>query len=113
MNSIPDSEVKNLAVGDIFYECEMFMNVEARVTEAPVPAGEMDGRQQWRWKAENTQTGQSISYLLTEGLSHYGPRLYRTPQYARVVDGKPVFSLVGAECPPDPADREAAKRGEG
>lgn len=96
MASILDEEVPHLSVGDVFYECEMFMNIEARVTEAPVSAGEVDGLKQWRWKAENTQTGEVIDYLLTERLSHYGPRLYREPQYATIIDGKPVFKLVGA-----------------
>lgn len=97
MSSIPDSEIKNLAVGEVFYECEMFMNVEARVTEAPTPAGEMEGRQQWRWKAVNTQNGKEIDYLLTEGFSHYGPRLYRKPQYVRFVNGEISVPLVGAD----------------
>jgi hypothetical protein len=95
MHKIPDHEIKNLAVGDVFYECEMFMNVEAKVTEAPTPAGELDGKQQWRWKAENTKTGATIDYLLTEGASHYGPFLYREPQYVRVKDGNVTFPLLG------------------
>lgn len=95
MDSIRDNEIQHLAVGDIIYECEMFMNVEACVLT--VPTCDMSGgRKQWRWKAENTQNGAPIDYLLTEGLSHYGPRLYRKPQYAKIVEGKPVFMLVGA-----------------
>ncbi|MDW9528115.1 hypothetical protein GOB39_00540 [Sinorhizobium meliloti] len=105
MSSIPDAEIKNLAVGEVFYECEMFMNVEARVTEAPTPAGEMEGRPQWRWKAVNTQNGKEIDYLLTEGFSHYGPRLYRRPQYARLVDGKPEFPLLGSSLPLNARER--------
>jgi hypothetical protein len=96
MTSIRDEEIQHLAVGDIIYECEMFQNVEARVVELPSLAVDDDGRKQWRWKAVNTQNGQQIDYLLTEGLSHYGPRLYREPQYARLSDGKPIFKLVGA-----------------
>lgn len=96
MASIRDDEIQNLAVGDIFYECEMFANIEAEVIEAPVSADGFEGRKQWRWKARNTQNGEVIDYLLTEGLSHYGPRLYREPQYARFVDGNLVFDLMGA-----------------
>lgn len=98
MHKIPDHEIKNLAVGDVFYECEMFMNVEAKVTEAPVSSEGFEGRKQWRWKAVNTQNGEPISYLMTEGLSHYGPYIYSQPQYASVgADGEPVFSLLGAK----------------
>jgi len=96
MTTIRDEEIQHLSVGDVIYECEMFMNVEARVTEVPTCVVGQDGRKQWRWKAENTQNGSLIDYLLTEGLSHYGPRLYRNPQYAKIVEGKPVFKLVGA-----------------
>lgn len=91
-------EIQKLAVGDVFYECEMFMNVEARVTEAPTSStSEPGGHTQWRWKAENTQNGEEINYLLTERMSHYGPYIYREPQYARIVDGQPVFPLLGGQ----------------
>ncbi|UDF29319.1 UNVERIFIED_ORG: hypothetical protein LHK14_17670 [Roseateles sp. XES5] len=96
MTNIRDNEIEHLAVGDIIYECEMFMNAEVRVTEVPTCTVTDEGWKQWRWKAENTQDGSIVDYLLTEGLSHYGPRLYREPQYAKIVDGKPVFPLVGA-----------------
>lgn len=97
--AISVAEVKALSVGDVFYECEMGMNIEARVTEAPKISGDFEGRNQWSWKAENTQSGDVISYLLTDGLSHYGPYIYREPQYARVVSGEMVFPLVGAPSP--------------
>lgn len=95
--SIRDSEIPALRIGDVFYECEMGMNIEARVTSEPVETGELDGKRQWRWTAENTQNGKVINYLLTEGMSHYGPRLYRIPQYCRMVDGEMTFPLLGAE----------------
>jgi len=95
MTSIRDEEIQHLAIGDIIYECEMFANIEVRVLTVPT-CSVFDGRKQWRWKAENTQNGDQIDYLLTEGLSHYGPRLYRNPQYARIIDGQPVFRLEGA-----------------
>lgn len=93
--TIPDTEIKGLEIGDVIYECEMFHNVEARVTSKPVLSGTLDGRNQWKWEAENTQNGEKISYLLTEGLPHYGPRLYRSPQYCRTVNGEMAFPLYG------------------
>jgi hypothetical protein len=97
MTRIRDDEIRHLSIGDIIYECEQFMNLEARIIEAPTFGTGSDGRKQWRWTAENTQNGALVHFLLTEGLSHYGPHLYREPQYAKIVEGKPVFRLVGAE----------------
>lgn len=100
MASIRDEDLDKFEIGDVFYECEMGMNIEARFTSKPVSHVEQmhDGpRTQWTWTAENTQNGQVINYLLTEGLSHYGPRLYTQPEYVRVGrDGEWSFPLVGA-----------------
>jgi hypothetical protein len=94
--NISDKDIPSLKVGDVIYECEAGMNIEARVTEAPTETGYVDGRKQWQWKAVNTQCGEEINYLLTEGLSHYGPRLYRNPQYCRFSEGEMTFPLFGA-----------------
>lgn len=100
MTSIRDEDIMSLKVGDVIYECEGGMNLEARVTEAPTEAEGFEGRKKWAWTAINTQTGEEISYLLTEGLSHYGPRLYRQPQYCRFVNGEMDFPLLGAVSDP-------------
>lgn len=92
-----DDEIPNLKVGDVIYECEYATNIEVRLLTAPVEAGKSyEGRRQWQWKAENTQNGQVIDYLLTEGLSHYGPRLYRQPEYVRFLgSGRISIPLIG------------------
>jgi hypothetical protein len=95
MSSICDNEIPHFKIGDVFYECEAGINIEARVTEPPVEGAGFEGKRQWRWKAVNTQNGQEIDYLITEGLSHYGPRLYRSPQYCGYVGGEIVFPLLG------------------
>jgi hypothetical protein len=83
--------------GDIFYECEMGMNIRARVLTAPTVTGdEVNGKRILRWEAENTETREPISYMLTEGLDHYGPRIYDQPQYARWNGDRLEFPLVGA-----------------
>lgn len=92
---IGDEEVGSLRTGDIFYECESGLNIEAEVISAPVRSESRSGLTQWRWVAKNTQTGEEIKYLLTEGLSYCGPRLYRSPQYARICNGELVFPLLG------------------
>lgn len=86
----------NLKIGDLFYECEGGMNIEAKVTEAVTEHEGFEGRKQWKWKAVNTQNGEEIDYLLTDGLSHYGPRIYGQPQYCHVKDGEFTFPLYGA-----------------
>ena len=97
MATIRDTEIMSLAVGDIIYECEMGMNLEARVTTAPIEEEGFEGRKKWSWTAKNTQNGQEINYLITEGMSHYGPRLYREPQYCGFANGEITFPLVGAQ----------------
>lgn len=94
--SIPDSEIHSLKIGDVIYECERGKNIEIRILSAPVEDVESENRRAWEWTAENTQNGQVIAYRLTEGLSHYGPRLYREPQYAHFKSGEMSFPLVGA-----------------
>lgn len=95
--SILDKDIPSLKVGDVIYECGAGMNIEVRVTEQPTETNDgPDGRKRWRWNAVNTQSGQEINYLLTEGLSHYGPRLYRSPQYCKFSNGEMFFPLLGA-----------------
>lgn len=95
MQKIQDTNPATFKVGDIFYECQSGANIEARVIEAPKKLVTGDGQTQWSWAAENTQNGERIDYLMTEGLPHYGPRLYREPQYCRFHNGELVFPLLG------------------
>jgi hypothetical protein len=89
-------EIAAFKVGDVFYECEAGMNIEARCTSAPVESKmESEDRRQLSWSAENTQTGEAISYLVTDGLMHYGPHIYSQPEYGRIVDGAWVTPLLG------------------
>ena len=86
-----------LRPGDVFYECESGMNIRARVTTLPLVGDDgYEGRRVLRWEAENTESGEPISYMLTEGLDHYGPRIYDAPQYARAKGGEWEYPLVGA-----------------
>jgi len=95
--SIPEQEIVNLNIGDIIYECQYGENIEVRLTSNPVESPGFDDHKQWSWTAENTQNGEVINYLVTENLSHYGPRLYRTPQYCRIVNGVAQYKLYGAK----------------
>ena len=85
-----------LNVGDIFYECQSGMNIEAKVVTQPTSENiDISGKEriQWKWLAVNTTTKEEIDYCLTEGLEHYGPRLYSEPQYVYVKDGNFEFKL--------------------
>lgn len=96
MASIPDTEVKNLKKGDIVYECQYGQNIRTMLVSAPEGAVGVDEKPAWKWQAVNTVTGEEIEYMLTEGFSHYGPRLYNAPQYATLRAGEdPFFELVG------------------
>lgn len=92
MGDLRFDDVAALKPGDVFYECEMGVNIRARVTTAPMLGESYEGRKTLSWKAENTENGNLIDYMLTEGLGHYGPRLYTAPQYCKL-----IFPLV--PCP--------------
>lgn len=90
---------QSIKPGDLFYECASGMNIEA-VAVSPVVESKSNfdkDRKQWSWTARNTQTGDLINYLQTEGLEHYGPRLYSSPQYVRLMDKDFPAPLLGGE----------------
>lgn len=91
--TIATDEIEAFKIGDVFYECEAGVNIEARVTSKPIVGEGHEGRKTLSWEAVNTQNDEPISYFLTDGLGHYGPRIYRQPQYGRIVDGVWVTSL--------------------
>lgn len=82
----------DLQVGDIVYSCPQGQNIEIVITTAPYVDGEFDGRPKWRWQAK-LRSGEIVGYLLTEGLEHYGPRIYRGPQYVSLKDGAWHFEI--------------------
>jgi len=89
-------KLAQMKVGDVFFECEYGANIRARVTEAPVASNDgVDGKRVLRWKAENTENSEPIDYMLTEGLDHYGPRIYSEAQYGYLKDGEWITPLLG------------------
>src|SRR5438128_990324 len=93
-------KLSKMKIGDVFYECEMGLNIRSRVMSEPVVSNDgYEGRRVLRWAAENTEDGSSVDYMLTEGLDHYGPRIYDAPQYGYVKDGEWTVRLVGEEQP--------------
>jgi hypothetical protein len=69
--------VNKIKVGDIHYEYDMGLEMEFEVLTKPVRSDEG----QWTWKAKNTTDGKEVSFLVTEGFSHYAPNLYDCQAY--------------------------------
>lgn len=95
-------DICKLKVGEVFFECEYGMNLRARVTEAPTVGtvtfqNETKERRTVKFEAVNTETNNTISYLVTEGMGAYGPRLYTHPQYGYVKDNAFRMPLLGGE----------------
>ena len=63
---------RNHSVGPVFYEVAL--------TEPTVETTSIDGKEckQFKWIARNTETGEIIDYLITEGVEHYGPTLFQS-----------------------------------
>lgn len=63
--------------GDVLFEEGPGLSLQVKVLTEPEKKGD-----QWTFEGE-TSFG-VISYLMTEGLSHYGPRLSREPTHFAV-----------------------------
>lgn len=75
---------ENLNVGDIFYECYNGMNVKLKVIRKPeFITSVVNGKRKWSWVAI-TLDGEVIDYSITEGLEHYGPKIYSIPMYGYI-----------------------------
>lgn len=72
-------------VGSVFWECNHYMgSVKFTVSHKPISQQFKIGDRtytQWIWKAVNEQGGEH-DFVLTDGLEHYGPSLYREPVYS-------------------------------
>lgn len=69
--------VEDIKVGDIHYEYDYGVQLKVQVVTAPVK-----NRDQWSWKSKQVSNGTPIDYLITEGMSHYAPKLYDYEAYA-------------------------------
>jgi len=68
--------LEDIKVGDIHYEFEYEVGIKCEVVTKPERTRRADGVFVWEWESKNVNTGQPISYYITEGYSHYGPNLY-------------------------------------
>lgn len=89
-------DIAAFKVGDVAFECESGTNLRFSVETEPVVTNDgYEGRRQVAFVGKNTVTGETIQYRLTDGLMHYGPRLYREAQYVTVRGGEITYDLVG------------------
>ena len=74
-DEINESGIMNLKIDDVFYEIEYGMKLELTVCEEP-KVQHSDEFSHIVWKAKSS-TGEVIPYMVTKGMLHYGPRIYR------------------------------------
>lgn len=95
MKKFTNDQIKDMKVGQIFYECGYGTNLEAKVLTAPVVEDVKDGKGNIKWQAECTQTGRIIDYAVNESMTAYGLNLHEKPQYVQVVDGEVTYPRMG------------------
>jgi hypothetical protein len=91
-------EIANMHVGEVFYECQSGVNIVAMCITRPVVTSEAD-RRVVQFQARNLVSHDEIGYMVTEGLMHYGPRLYTRPEYVHVVSPSEVEIKYFGERP--------------
>jgi len=69
--------VENIKIGDIHYEYHYNIGIKVEVISKPIK-----NDNKWSWQSKQISTGEIINYLVTEGLSHYGPNLYDYEAYS-------------------------------
>lgn len=68
-------DLKDLKAGDVVWECQGGHNIKMTIKEDAIDDGE-------GYSATGvTVNGSEILLYYSYGCSHYGPRLYETPQY--------------------------------
>lgn len=75
--------VENIKVGDIHYEYGCGHCIESTVKTLPMPNIQDDGIL-WQWHSE-TADGTIIDYAVHSKCSHYGPNLYDTDVYCKIM----------------------------
>jgi hypothetical protein len=86
MTSFSYKQLKTIQVGDTLFDCSGGSNIEFSVTEGPTEtfSPELDSNQ-LRWKGVKPD-GAEMNFLITETLTHYGPRIYNHKAYTEPED---------------------------
>jgi len=86
--SMSYKELKLISVGQTLFNCESGRNIEFSVTEAPSEKfnDSLDSNQ-LIWKGIDPD-GEEMKFLITETLTHYGPKIYTHKAYTEPNDFK-------------------------
>ncbi len=88
MTSFSYKKLKTIQIGDTLFDCSGGINLEFSVTEGPNETfSESLDSNQLRWKGIDPD-GEEVSFLITETLTHYGPRIYTHRAYTEPGDFK-------------------------
>lgn len=92
--SLRYEELKNMKVGEVFYESSSMCNIKFTVIEEPKETFDGEYHQvEWVGRVNDVHYG-DVDYLVTKEAMHYGPSIYKFPAYAGVpnygFDGNPI-----------------------
>ncbi|RLC46744.1 MAG: hypothetical protein DRH57_05510 [Candidatus Cloacimonadota bacterium] len=84
-------QLKDINIGDTLFNCSGGINIEFSVVEGPTEVySEGLESNQLKWKGIDPD-GEEISFLITETLTHYGPKIYSHKAYTEPSDFKDGF----------------------
>ena len=72
-------EFKEIKRNDIFYECEDGQNIKFRALEDA--HREVKDMTYWVFRGQRVSNAEVSHFGQREGHSHYGPKLYKEPEY--------------------------------
>lgn len=75
------NDMKSMKVGEVYYESSQYNNTKFILIEKPKEiVGEMT---QLVFKG-SVEGREDVNFLVTKGLEHYGPKIYKQPAYVGV-----------------------------
>lgn len=80
--SLTYEELKNMKIGEVYYESSQYANIKFTVKSKPIEKQNKD-LTQLTWIG-SVKDQEDIDYLITKGLEHYGPKIYKFPAYVGV-----------------------------
>jgi len=85
------SQLKDIKVGDTLFNCSSGINIEFSVLETPIEtySKELESNQ-LKWKGVDPD-GEEMNFLITESMTHYGPKIYGHKAYTEPGDFQDGF----------------------
>ncbi len=82
--------LNELKIGDTLYEYGYGLELITKVITTPISTDiEINNKlyKQWSWKSMVQNSNAIVDYVITEGMEHYGPKLYDYPAYSKTQYG--------------------------